>query len=816
MSLIKPAKLLPIRFNLISIAGPDASGREYRYNASLSLINPQTHSDSTQGSFYNLTDLNVGDYVSTNGGGKILKVVDITAQTSQNATIIAEDELRLNQQQDPSGNSQGYIPSSEGIVFEVREGRPILFPYTQYSESIVGFIKTTAAEIISKFSYLRQDKLISIEQAGSAALGLAVGDIVTWDDTTNLWKLLTATDTACGVVVETANPVPNAFRINPAGDTIDIDLPDDGSGNLYYYWDTANPGKLTQTIPVGQKPSPIFLKIDDKKAIHFDGANVNAPTNIVTVDTTQTITGTKTFTNTTIFEQTITVAGDIEADSDLTVDGDTVLTGTLDVTGISTLGVLGAGETTLTSATVSDLTDNRIVIAGVDGAIEDDVNLTFNGAQFSVGAGNFTVQQATGNTTIVGTLDVTDTSTLGVLGAGETTLTSATVSDLTDNRIVIAGVDGAIEDDVNLTFNGAQFSVGAGNFTVQQATGNTTIVGTLDVTDTSTLGVLGAGETTLTSATVSDLTDNRIVIAGVDGAIQDDANLTFDGTDLTLGANTNLLVGGNVGITGNLVISGETTTVNTTNTVVTDQLIELNQGYAGPPMSADSGIVINRGPEDNVFFGWDETSNEFTVGTGTFNGSSTGTLISFDANVRFAGIKSSTLTDNRILISGANGIIEDDTNFTWDGTDLSVTGAGVAFTTGKIGVGNQLSANVDHTMYVLYAATTDATPTQLNLSVGLSKIAIAINTTMQFEATIVGRQTGGTTHCSYKITGVIDNPGGTATLVNTVTETILAEDEESWVATAAPTGESLTITVTGEAATDIRWVAFVKTTSISF
>ena len=258
MSLIKPAKLLPIRFNLISIAGPDASGRQYRYNASLSLINPQTHSDSTQGSFYNLTDLNVGDYVSTNGGGKILKVITITAQTSQNATIIAEDELRLNQQQDTSGNSQGYIPSSEGIVFEVSEGRPILFPYTQYSESIVGFIKTTAAEIISKFSYLRQDKLISIEQAGSAALGLAVGDIVTWDDTTNLWKLLTATDTACGVVVETANPVPNAFRINPFGDTIDIDLPDDGSGNLYYYWDITNPGKLTQTIPVGQKPSPIF------------------------------------------------------------------------------------------------------------------------------------------------------------------------------------------------------------------------------------------------------------------------------------------------------------------------------------------------------------------------------------------------------------------------------------------------------------------------------------------------------------------------------------------------------------------------------
>jgi len=590
MSLIRPAKLLPIRFNLSSILAADVNGRNYRYNASLSLINPQIHSDATEGNFYNLTDLNVGDYVSTNGSGKILKIVSISAQSSEAATIVVEDELRTNQQQDPSGNSQGYIPSSEGIVFEVKEGRPILFPYSQYSESVVGFIKTTATEIISKFAYLRQDKLLAIEQAGSSALGLAVGDIVTYDDTTNSWKLMTATDVACGIVVEPNNPVPDAFRINPAGDVIEITLPDDGSGNLYYYWDAANPGKLTQTPPTGgvTRALPMFLKLSTNRAIHFDGANVNDQTDqFVTLGTEQTITAIKTF-------------------------------------------------------------------------------------------------------------------------------------------------------DANQTF--------AQDITVQ-------------------------------------------------GSAQIDTNLT---------------------VTGDFTVNGTTTTVNTTNTTITDQLIELNHGYTGPPMSNDSGIVINRGPEDNLFIGWDEDQNEFTVGTGTFDGTTTGAITTSDANVRFANIKSSALTDGKILISDGYGDIAEDTNLTWDGNQLGVTGTGAIFTTGKVSVGNNNSANVDHTMFVLYTQTSDTTPTQLETSPGVNGILIDDNTTMQFEATIVGRDSIGSKHCSYKITGVIDKTGGVSSLVNTVTETIIAESEETWIANIIATGGSLAISVTGEAATNIRWVAFVKTTSISF
>ena len=138
------------------------------------------------------------------------------------------------------------------------------------------------------------------------------------------------------------------------------------------------------------------------------------------------------------------------------------------------------------------------------------------------------------------------------------------------------------------------------------------------------------------------------------------------------------------------------------------------------------------------------------------------------------------------------------------------------FTTGKVNVGTQLTANVEHTMSVMYGVTADATVTSLEIAAGVTELTITDNTTVHFEATIVGRNNLGTKHCSYKISGVIDKTGGNASLVNTVTETIIAETDESWIGQVTTLGNNLAVQVTGEAATNIRWVAFVKTTSISF
>ena len=82
---------------------------------------------------------------------------------------------------------------------------------------------------------------------------------------------------------------------------------------------------------------------------------------------------------------------------------------------------------------------------------------------------------------------------------------------------------------------------------------------------------------------------------------------------------------GNVVVSGNLTVNGTTSTLNTTNSVVKDALIELGNGTSGSPAN-DAGLVIERGSSNNAFIGWDESIDQFHVGTGTFTGSSTGNL----------------------------------------------------------------------------------------------------------------------------------------------------------------------------------------------
>ena len=276
------------------------------------------------------------------------------------------------------------------------------------------------------------------------------------------------------------------------------------------------------------------------------------------------------FSSTTQLLGLVNANGGIAVDTDkFTVAGD----GTGNTLIAGTLGV--AGETTLASAIVSDLTDNRIVIAGTSGAIEDDSNFTFDGTTFKVGTTStdkFTVVQASGNTLIAGTLGV----------SGESTLASAIVSDLTDNRIVIAGTAGAIEDDANFTFDGTTFTVGA--TTITQASGNTLVGGTLET----------QGLATLNTAVVENLTNNRIVIAGSTSNLEDDSKLTFDGTTFTVTSATQIT--GVATVTGQLNVDNirlDANTISTTNTNGNIVLTPNGTGYV--TISGTNGLVIPSG-----------------------------------------------------------------------------------------------------------------------------------------------------------------------------------------------------------------------------
>ena len=179
----------------------------------------------------------------------------------------------------------------------------------------------------------------------------------------------------------------------------------------------------------------------------------------------------------------------------------------------------------------------------------------------------------------------------------------------------------------------------SGNLTIDSAGGTTTLDDAVSVT--GTLGV--TGESTLSSAIISDLTAGRVVLAGTNGAIEDSANLLFDGTTLTVtgtlavnnvtvDANTvststgNLTIdsaGGtvtvddNLIVTGDLTVSGTTTTINTETVAIADNIIVLNSNEAAAP-TQNAGIEVERGTSANVTLLWNETSDKWTIGTSTF------------------------------------------------------------------------------------------------------------------------------------------------------------------------------------------------------
>ena len=154
-------------------------------------------------------------------------------------------------------------------------------------------------------------------------------------------------------------------------------------------------------------------------------------------------------------------------------------------------------------------------------------------------------------------------------------------------------------------------------------------------------------------------TGDTLTISGTSNEIE---TAVTDNT-ITIGLPDDITVGNNLTVTGNLTVNGTTTTLSTTNTTVEDQLFELGNGRTGSA-TGDSGIIIERGDDSNVFIGYDESADKITFGTGTFTGASTGDLTLTDSDIRVSGIEAtgdldvtgtSTLSGNIVLGTGDGG-----------------------------------------------------------------------------------------------------------------------------------------------------------------
>ena len=214
------------------------------------------------------------------------------------------------------------------------------------------------------------------------------------------------------------------------------------------------------------------------------------------------------------------------------------------------------------------------------------------------------------------------------VGTGDSTTTnwpnSPTQSPSAADQIITNSTDPGRVYHVSTDEQG-NFYVGD-YFKVDQATGNVTLDASafnLQGLQTLQLGAIGGliGASINEFSTDGTMTQNSDLKCPTQAAVR-----TYVGSvNATTPTGGTFAITGNQTISGNLTVSGTTTTVSTTNTTIADQLVELNTGQTGAP-SGDIGHIYERGDQNNIFVGWDESEDKFRIATTTGTGASTGDL----------------------------------------------------------------------------------------------------------------------------------------------------------------------------------------------
>ena len=123
-----------------------------------------------------------------------------------------------------------------------------------------------------------------------------------------------------------------------------------------------------------------------------------------------------------------------------------------------------------------------------------------------------------------------------------------------------------------------------------------------------------------------------------------------------------LTVGLDLVVTGNLAVNGTTFTANTQTVLIEDNLLIINNGEVGPGVTAGTaGIEIDRGVPDNYLFIFDETQDNFRVGT--------------SGNTQAVATRQDTPVDTGVAFWNSSSIrFDTSTNLTFDGANLAITG----------------------------------------------------------------------------------------------------------------------------------------------
>ena len=210
-------------------------------------------------------------------------------------------------------------------------------------------------------------------------------------------------------------------------------------------------------------------------------------------------------------------------------------------------------------------------------------------------------------------------------GTGQVVISNAVISTLTSGRITYSTTNSTLTDSANLTFDGSTVTV-TGNLTATVVNAGN-IRSTVDtITTLATNGNInitatGTGSVILNTVKVSDLTSGRVTYATTSGKLNDNANLTFDGTTLTTTGNITVtntvnaaaVISGNIKANANQIISTNTngniniapngTGLVGVNTASPSYLLHVNGSFG-----SNSAVIAN-----NITVGTTATSDTVTL-----------------------------------------------------------------------------------------------------------------------------------------------------------------------------------------------------------
>ena len=211
-------------------------------------------------------------------------------------------------------------------------------------------------------------------------------------------------------------------------------------------------------------------------------------------------------------------------------------------------------------------------------------------------------------------------------------------------------------------------------------------------------------------------------------------------------------------------------------------------------------------------------SGVFCGNNNTASGSNSGVLAgSFNTA---SGNSSVVLGGDTNLANGENSAVIGAKS----GTNRSVAGA-LTFAASVVPVANFVGISQTTTL-LLGRQTTDATATRLTSNTSAAsttnQVILPNNSAHTFQGTCIANVTGCGNTSGWKFEGVIKRGANAAStaLVAAVTPTVIAQDAgaSTWVLaiTADTTNGGIAVTVTGQAATTIRWVVQIETTEVTF